>query len=163
VVYVKDVPNHAEKVLEYLSRYVHRTAITNNRILSLKNGQVTFKYKPVDKKEWQLMSLPVLEFMRRILQHALPKGFHKVRFYGLLAPSNRPILSRIKNLLLLRMQPNQKEQPAQTVFISNSGSGDSIEDKISTYLQCPKCMKGTMRPIGAYFKRSNPFDPRPPP
>jgi hypothetical protein len=65
------------EVVKYLSRYIYRIAITNSRILSLNDGEVTFKYKPVDTNEWKTMKLPVLAFMARFLQHVLPKGLCK--------------------------------------------------------------------------------------
>jgi hypothetical protein len=149
---------------QYLSRYVHRTAITNNRILSLDNGKVTFKFKPVDKKEWEIMTLPVLEFIRRILQHTLPKGFHKVRYYGFLAPSNRELLSRINNLLQLRVQQNESEHPVQPDQPESvSGPVDSREDKKNTYPKCPRCKKGNMIPSNCFIKKYYPFSGRPPP
>jgi len=67
------------KVIKYLSQYIYRVAISNNRILSLKNDRVTFLYKPVNTDKWKTMNLPVLSFMARFLQHVLPKGFCKVR------------------------------------------------------------------------------------
>jgi len=89
VVYSKPAVQGADKVLTYLARYVHRIAITNNRILSLKNGDVTFRYKDSQKHRWRTMNLSTAEFIRRFLQHVPPRGFHKVRHYGLLHPANR--------------------------------------------------------------------------
>jgi hypothetical protein len=164
VVFVKDTPNYAEKVLQYLSRYVHRTAITNNRILSHDNGTVTFKFKPVDKKEWEIMPLPVLEFIRRILQHTLPKGFHKVRYYGFLAPSNRQLLVRINNFLQLKTHQNEREHPVQPDQPESvSGPGDSREDKKNTYPKCPRCKNGNMIPTNCFIKKYYPFCGRSPP
>jgi hypothetical protein len=83
----------SDKVLRYLGRYVHRIAITNNRILTCDNDQVTFRYKQSRsrKKEsqglWRTMSLPAEQFMARFLQHVPPRRFHKVRYYGLWSPA----------------------------------------------------------------------------
>ena len=97
VVYCKPV-QAAEKALEYLSRYVYRIAITNNRIVSASDGRVSFRYKDSRKRHpyWRTMTLPAVEFLRRFLQHVLPRGFHKVRYYGLLSPANRQLLMRIR-------------------------------------------------------------------
>jgi len=67
--------------LRYLSRYVFRVAISNNRIKSFENGVVKFQYKDRQKKTWKTMALDAMEFIRRFLQHVLPKGFiHPVKF-----------------------------------------------------------------------------------
>ena len=82
------------EVVQYLGRYIHRTAITNSRILAVENDAVTFRYKETRKvkkrweRKWRQMDLPAKEFMRRFLQHVLLRDFHKVRFYGLLTPGN---------------------------------------------------------------------------
>ncbi len=93
VVYCKPAVRGSENVLKYLARYVHRIAITNNRILSMEGGEVTFRYKKPEKlkkkwvSRWLTMTLPVMEFLARFLQHVLPRGFHKVRYYGILSPA----------------------------------------------------------------------------
>lgn len=105
VVYCKPSVQGADKVLQYLARYVHRIAITNNRILSIKNGEVTFRYKETGKRKkkrvsrWRTMTLPAMEFIRRFLQHVPPKGFHKLRYYGLLSSANRPLLRQVQLLM----------------------------------------------------------------
>jgi len=72
-----------KKALKYLAQYVFRIAISNNRIISLENQKVAFKYKESKTKLWKTMTLEVEEFIRRFLQHVLPGGFVKVRYYGL--------------------------------------------------------------------------------
>lgn len=74
--------------LRYLSRYVFRVAISNNRIKSIENGVIKFLYKDRRKKTWKTMSLDAMEFIRRFLQHVLPKGFMKIRHYGFLNPNS---------------------------------------------------------------------------
>lgn len=68
-------------MLRYLGRYVHRIAISNNRIESCEDGQVTFRYQSSDTRQWKRMSLPATEFLLRNLQHVLPQESHKVRYY----------------------------------------------------------------------------------
>jgi hypothetical protein len=73
----------AEAVLGYLARYVFRAAISNSRIESLDKDGVTFRHKHRASNRWRLTRLSGPEFMRRFLQHVLPKGLHKVRYFGL--------------------------------------------------------------------------------
>ena len=73
-----------QNCLQYLSRYVFRVAISNNRIKSMENGVITFQYKDRKKKTWKNMTLDAMEFIRRFLQHVLPKGLMKIRYYGFL-------------------------------------------------------------------------------
>jgi hypothetical protein len=83
-----------EQVLKYLARYTYRVAISNHRIASIdgdgQNGQVTFWYKDYARNGvWRLMSLPGVEFLRRFLQHVLPRGFVRIRSFGFLANRRR--------------------------------------------------------------------------
>lgn len=77
-----------QEVIRYLAPYIFRIAISNNRIERLENGQVSFRYRDNDD-QWQSITVPVDEFIRRFLQHVLPKGFVKVRYYGFMAPRLR--------------------------------------------------------------------------
>ena len=82
-------------MLEYLGRYTHRVAISNQRILSCKNGTVTFQWRDYrDSNRQKIMSLPAVEFIRRILMHVLPERFMKIRHYGFL--SNPQKKTRLK-------------------------------------------------------------------
>jgi len=85
-----------ENVLNYLGRYVHRIAITNNRIIDIDDGKVTFEYQDTSDQQWKKMTLQAEEFIRRFLQHVLPQGFHKVRYYGIWSPSHRLLLRRLQ-------------------------------------------------------------------
>ena len=78
--------------LKYLSKYIYRTAISNNNILSSQNGTITLRIKDNQTRKNKIISLQVIEFIRRFLQHTLPKGFQKVRSYGLLHPKRKSIL-----------------------------------------------------------------------
>jgi len=87
-VYAKRPFAGPEQVLAYLSRYTHRVAISNNRLLSVDAAGVTFKYKDYRIEgldRYTTMTLEPGEFIRRFLMHVLPKGFHRIRHYGLLA------------------------------------------------------------------------------
>jgi hypothetical protein len=96
VVYCKPAVQGTDQVLRYLGRYVHRIALTNSRILSIENGHVCFRYQDAQDHRWKTMSLPAHEFIRRFLQHVLPQGFHKVRYYGLWSPVHRPLLHQLQ-------------------------------------------------------------------
>jgi ribosomal protein L37AE/L43A len=111
-----------EQALSYLARYIFRPAISNNNILSLGNGIVKFKFKNAKTKQWKEMELPVLKFIHRYLQHVLPKGFIKVRYYGLYAHAYK---KRFKGL------------PVQRLV--NSSKKKSIENKNDKSHLCSKC------------------------
>jgi hypothetical protein len=85
--------------LKYLAPYIFRVAISNNRILKLADGKVTFRYRTTDTGKLGTCTLPAEEFIRRFLQHVLPKGFVKVRYYGFLASGCRPQLAALRQLL----------------------------------------------------------------
>ena len=90
VVYCKPPFGSAEKVVAYLGRYTHRVAISNNRILSLKDGKVTFLWRDyAHGNQMKPMSLDAMEFIRRFLLHILPSGFRKIRHYGLTAARDK--------------------------------------------------------------------------
>ncbi len=103
VVYAKPPFAGPEAVLAYLSRYTHRVAISNSRLLRFDEDGVTFRYKDYRRggaDRQQVMTLAVDEFIRRFLLHALPRGFHRIRHYGLLASgTRRTSLDRARQLL----------------------------------------------------------------
>jgi hypothetical protein len=92
VVYCKRPFGGPEQVLRYLARYTHRVAISNRRLLACDEKGVTFKWKDYrleGRARYKVMTLPVHEFIRRFLMHVLPAGFHRIRYYGLLASGKR--------------------------------------------------------------------------
>jgi len=90
VVYAKRPFGGPAQVLKYLARYTHRVAISNARLLALRDGRVTFRYKDyADDHKQKTMTLAAEEFLRRFVQHILPKSFVKIRHYGLLANAQR--------------------------------------------------------------------------
>ena len=100
-VWVKDWVVHCQSVgqgkraLKYLAAYIFRVAISNRRLVSATDTAVSFRYRPSGSRLWRLCSLAPIEFMRRFLQHVLPKGFVKVRYYGFFSPGQRPLLHQI--------------------------------------------------------------------
>jgi len=76
------IPGGSQGAIKYLAPYVFRVGISNSKIISVKNRTVTFKYKKQRSDKWRTMSLNIMEFIRRFLQHVLPSGFMKIRYYG---------------------------------------------------------------------------------
>ncbi len=113
VVYAKEPFAGPKQVLRYLSRYTHRVAISNRRLLSAGENGVTFKYKDYRIEgpgRYKTMTLATGEFIRRFLIHVLPKGFHRIRHYGLLASGNRvATIARARELLAAPSLPKQPE------------------------------------------------------
>src|SRR5450432_1555920 len=92
IVYVKDPLGGPSQVLRYLSRYTHRVAISNRRLVSADDGGIAFRWKDYrieGPERWKTMTLTAHEFIQRFLIHVLPKGFHRIRHYGLFANGNR--------------------------------------------------------------------------
>jgi hypothetical protein len=85
--------------LKYLAPYIFRVALTNRRILKMENGKVTFAYKDSNSGENRTCTLQAEEFIRRFLQHVLPKGFVKVRYFGFFSSGKRQMLFKIRRLL----------------------------------------------------------------
>jgi hypothetical protein len=119
VVHAKPPFGGPERVLKYLARYTHRVAISNSRLIELHDGRVTFRYQDyADGQRQKTMTLDADEFLRRFVQHVLPKGFVKVRHYGLLANGQRQArLAVCRRLLLVanvaRAVPNSDLEPIQ--------------------------------------------------
>lgn len=138
VVHCQPVGNGAG-VLKYLAPYVFRVAISNKRLLQLENDEVTFAYTDARSGQRKTCTVPAEEFIRRFLQHVLPKGFSKVRYYGFYSPSRREVLGQVRQLLACTATPPRSDLP------SPAGSLPSIE------LLCPACGKplqliATLRP-----------------
>jgi hypothetical protein len=126
------------QVLKYLARYTHRVAISNQRLVSLEDGRVTFRWKNyAHASEPAFMTLQAEEFMRRFLLHVLPSGFVKVRHFGFLA--NR---RRRDNLRLCRqlLAANSTTPPDLAPYDSHSN-----EPAADTVERCPHCKVGSMR------------------
>jgi len=93
IVYSKPPFGDSDYVLQYLGRYTHRVAISNHRLVALADGQVTFRWRDsANHNQQKLMTLPVDEFLRRFLLHLLPKGFVRIRHFGVLANRRRAVL-----------------------------------------------------------------------
>jgi hypothetical protein len=141
VVYAKPpLGRRPEQVLKYLARYTHRVAISNDRLLNVQDGQVSFRYKDyADDHQQKTMTLAAEEFLRRFLVHVLPKGFVKIRHYGLLTNRRRAAnLERCRRLLLV-------ESVAQTVAAQDTTA------KLTAPL-CPWCGQGRLQRVRVLFR-----------
>lgn len=134
-VWKKDWVVHSEAVgkresaMKYLAPYIFRVAISNNRILKLEDGKVTFQYKESATEQVKTCTLSAEEFIRRFLQHVLPERFVKVRYYGLMSPGNRELLLETSELLLA---------------IRNEATGREVkrvEGERDEAIRCPGCGK----------------------
>ena len=118
VVYAKRPFAGPEAVLSYLSRYTHRIAISNRRLVSADEQHVAFRYKDYragHSERWKTMRLNAHEFIRRFLSHVLPKGFHRIRHYGLLANGNRTAnVARARELLAVPAPDSEQEAQEPT-------------------------------------------------
>ena len=116
--------------LKYLAPYIFRVAISNNRILSLENDRVTFRYRDTDSGQERVCTLAAEEFIRRFLQHVLPKGFVKVRYYGIFSPAWRKRLAMLRCRLGGESPPNPDSDDAN--------KQDEVDIPANAVL-CPKC------------------------
>jgi hypothetical protein len=116
--------------LKYLAPYIFRIALSNNRIEALANGEVTFRYTEGKTGVQKRATLPVDRFIGRFLAHVLPKGFVKVRTYGLLHPSKRPLLAEVRSILAL-----QQTTPSQPRTVAALEPLVAVPDAS----RCPSC------------------------
>lgn len=130
VVYCKPPFKTAACVVEYLGRYTHRVAISNNRILSIKNGLVIFKWRDYKDGSKKIMTISAEEFIRRFLMHILPAGFMKIRHYGFLG--NRNKYSYLKLCKLQTHTPMIKIVKISSLELAEKLLGRSVRT-------CPDC------------------------
>ena len=118
MVYCKRPFGGPKEVLRYLARYTHRVAISNRRLIACDDKGVTFKWKDYrleGRERYQVMTLATHEFIRRFLMHVLPAGFHRIRYYGLLASGKRAEnIARARELLTLPIIPVDAIKAANT-------------------------------------------------
>ena len=150
-VWKKDWVVHCQPVgsgnaaFKYLAPYIFRVAIGNKRIHKLENGRVTFSYKESATDQIKFANVSAEEFIRRFLQHVLPDHFVKVRYYGLLSPSNRHLLARSRQLLAARSLNNS--------LLSQDPAGKTTSQSVL----CPTC-GGVLK----FVQRLKPQPRRPP-
>jgi len=138
ITYSKQPFGGPEQVLEYLGRYTHRVAITNNRILSIEDDKVTFNYcDRSDENKVKELTVKAKEFIRRYLLHILPPGFMKIRYYGFLAHANKKV-----SIPLLRQLINPDAEIVERLM-------ETVEEMMLRLTGidvsiCPECGKGKM-------------------
>ena len=141
VVYAKRPFAGPHQVLDYVGRYTHRVAISNNRLLDIENGQVRFQWKDYRTGgNVKTMTLSADEFIRRFLLHVLPNGFQRIRYYGFLGNRYREAkLARCRRLLGM----HESDQPP--VVPDAEDYRDQYENLTGISLrQCPQCKRGRM-------------------
>jgi hypothetical protein len=152
VVHVLDPIKQPQHVLQYLARYTHRVAIANSRLLELKEGKVSFRYKDRKKRRFRKTTISAVEFIRRFSLHTLPQGFVRIRHYGFLATRNHTAnLSFIRRLLKLPTPWRKITQSLEQMMVKLTGIDIT---------RCPCCKKGTMLPLMELpgYRGKNPFD-----
>lgn len=137
-VYLKKAFGGVNSVLKYLGRYTHRVAISNSRILSFKEGKVSFRYKDnKDKGKNKVLVLESNEFIRRFLQHILPNNFYKIRYTGILAPAHsKTKRAQSASLISERSYLPQLEGLVAMEVVELITGNDPYA--------CPKCQKGRL-------------------
>lgn len=152
LVYSKPPFGGPEAVLAYLSRYTHRVAISNHRLISADAGTVAFRWKDYRIKagnRQKIMRLATPEFIRRFLIHVLPDGFHRIRHYGLLASATRKAtIARIRDLLGQRTPERATQDPTEPAPL--------------TLRQPSSCCGGPMRIIEIFRRGQKPMSRSPP-
>jgi len=141
IAYAKHPFAGPQQVLDYLGRYTHRVAISNNRIISILNGNVTFTYR--DRQggnETRKMTLDADEFIRRFLLHVLPKGFMKIRYFGFLSHRNKKqAIKLLRKLIDPDAEfPKKVKETILEMMLRLTGTDITC---------CPKCKKGKMTMI----------------
>lgn len=142
VVFAKRPFNEPQSVIEYLGRYTHKIAISNHRITDVSDGKVSFRYKDYRHGgETKIMTLDALEFIRRFAMHVLPRGFVRIRHYGILSST-----AKQRCAIVIREQ-----LPEAPVVLSTRPKPVAYNPR-----QCPCCKKDTMRTLLQFNRRGPP-------
>jgi hypothetical protein len=140
VVHIMPWGEGQQAALDYLARYAFRIAITNNRILAVDDATVTYRYKDRAADRQRNETVAGHEFIRRFLQHVLPAGFHKLRYYGLWHASRRQPLRNLKYLLLLAQPASQPAEPTRPEPDADPQASPALR-------RCPHCKTGHLTPL----------------
>jgi hypothetical protein len=144
IVYCTSWGQGEQAVLDYLARYVFRTAITNSRIVSIDDHGVTLRHKARKSNRWRICRIAGHEFLRRFLMHVLPKGLHKVRYFGLWHPAKRALAVKARHALLLE----QRESVSDTIGDTKDNSSEALaiasDGNAGPELVCPHCHQGRL-------------------
>ena len=148
VVHITPWGQGQQAALDYLARYAFRIAITNNRILAVDDATVTYRYKDRAADRQRTQTVAGHEFIRRFLQHVLPAGFHKVRYYGLWHSGRRQQMRNLQHVFLL-----EKPAPAEAAQADPPDPADPPPQR-----RCPHCQTGHL----TLLRRISPSWPRAP-
>ena len=152
VVYAKEPLPDPQHVLKYLARYTHRVAISNHRLVALEDGQVTFRYKDYQRgHRLRTLTLDAVEFLRRLMLHVPPHGFHRLRHFGFLANRVRQAkLAQCRTLLghatPLLVQEEAADREAPAVSAQEPGA------------VCPVCQHGRMQLVQTLYRQPAAWD-----
>jgi len=152
VVYAKEPIQNPRHVLQYLARYAHRIAISNYRLVALEHGQVTFRYKDYQRgHRLRTLTLDAMEFLRRLMLHVPPHGFHRLRHFGFLANRVRQAkLAQCRALLgdaaPLRVRQETVDRTPPAVSEAEPGAA------------CPVCQQGRMQLIKTMYRQPAVWD-----
>ena len=136
-VYIKKTFKGTNQVVSYLGRYTHRVAISNSRIQSVEDGTVKFRWKDYRDRKTKIMELPCAEFTRRFMQHVLPSGFYKIRYYGIMSSAN----SKTKMEDCFRLL----KAPRLISFYEGLSTYEILEEILGQDpFRCPGCETGKM-------------------
>jgi hypothetical protein len=142
VVYAKEPFAGPEQVVEYLGRYTHKVAISNHRILEINKQRVLFRYKDYKDNRQKVMSLEGTEFLRRFCQHIMPKGFVRIRHYGLLATSKRKQLHQLQQKFGIPVNEKKEKKNWKQICCELLNYDPDL---------CPHCKQGRMVTIEHFY------------
>jgi len=140
--YCKPYGTGKDAVLQYLARYVFRIAITNGRLIAMDESHVTFKYKDHDTGKWKTERIEGVQFLRRFLFHVLPKGFHKVRYYGLWHPCKKDRQAKARLLLELTKLATASVESNPVILVADLAEEALKQSGLESHehkVKCPKC------------------------
>jgi hypothetical protein len=151
VVYAKEPIEDPQHVLKYVARYTHRIAISNHRLVTLEDGQVTFRYKDYQRgHRLRTLTLDAVEFLRRLMLHVPPHGFHRMRHFGFLA--NRVRQEQLVQCRALLGTATQPRPPAAVDFMAADVPGAEPGGV------CPICQHGRMQLITTVYRQPAVWD-----
>ena len=133
-----------QAVLDYLARYVFRVALSESRIVDVDDDGVILRYRKRKSNRWRTCRIAGHEFLRRFLTHVLPKGLHKVRYFGLWHPAKRTLAVKARRLLLLE----QRQPPPEAAGDANDNGSEGLaiasDSNAGLELVCPHCRQGRL-------------------
>lgn len=146
VVYAKPPAGGPAQVLDYLARYTHRVAISNDRILGIDNDEIRLRVRPGPDQRRRMVSLPAQDFIARFMRHVLPRGFKRIRHYGLLAPRHKGVRMAQARAALQVPEPQAPAIETAQAFLRRVSARD--------LQRCPHCHSGRWCAVEIYAPRT---------